>query len=504
MQKYFLFLLLCLTQNILAQQYWSKNYDFFTGNDYAKQLVRTPKGVVVCPHSFCDNNSRECVGLIQLDLNGNILWKTVLYDSLEINHEESIVYWRDTIWLHADYVNDPLDRRTILAFDTNGNYAGRHDYTYLSKKGYNEAREIDALGNKMFITFDSRAPNANNSLTILRALDEHFNLLWEHTIPNVHQYAFWDNIQATPDGGVIAIEVSTQNWKNRSSIIKYDDVGNITWKTVFPYIFGYYSENVNINTHPDGGYIGLLQADSFVSVYADDYPTIVFKLDASGQFEWQKVDFYQFSDLFDIFSAKNGDLIISGLIQPPPPQDPYYAGYLRRMDVKGSTKWERRIFDKRDYGDIQYLFDGLELDNGDLMFTGPWFPDYPAHIPDSFPDNVWLLKVDSNGCFTPNCDTNQYIVPTQEAPARRQDGAFAAFPNPFGHTLTLASVIGQPLPPGDYQAAVYDALGQQVARRDINPELLSVFELEGLPPGAYTVVVFRDGAAVQTMTAMKQ
>lgn len=505
MQKYLLFLLLCLTQNIVAQQYWSKNYDFFNGRDFASKVIRTPKGVAVTPWGYCDKNSKDCVGIMEIDLNGDLLNETVLYESIKNNHEESMVFWKDTFWLHVNYIHDSLDRRAILSFDKNGQYAHRYIYTYPSQKDFNYARQIDALGNRMFITFDSKDTLTKVVKVIIRALDEHLNTLWEHSLPTFYKYPIWDNIRATPDGGVIAINSTTQNWRTRALITKYDADGNVTWKTPFERDFDRYAENVKINNHPDGGYVGLWEADSFV-IFNYNNPAIVFKMDATGQFEWQKVDFYHVRNIFDVFAAQNGDLVMCGTDEAlPQEQDQYFAAYLRRMTAQGAVKWERRIFDHRDDSKYNYLWGGLELENGDLMFTGSWNP-HESSPPqsDTFPDNVWLLKVDSNGCFTPNCDTNQYIVPTQEAPARRQDGAFAAFPNPFGHTLTLASVIGQPLPPGDYQAAVYDALGQQVARRDIHPELLTVFELEGLPPGTYTVVVFRDGAVVQTMTAMKQ
>ena len=66
-------------------------------------------------------------------------------------------------------------------------------------------------------------------------------------------------------------------------------------------------------------------------------------------------------------------------------------------------------------------------------------------------------------------------------------------------------LLGYPVPPGLYHAAVYDLQGKLVhAPMRINPDLLTEFDMSAQPVGMYVVQVFRDGAPIQALKALKE
>jgi len=497
-----LFILSVCASHLTAQKYWSKNYGFFTGNSYATQIIQTPDGLVVSPLAFCDNNSRECVGLMKFDFDGNLIWETVLYDSLEINHAEQILFWKDTLWLHTNYVTNPLGQYVISAFDLDGNFIHSASYAHPGKQGYHFSGEINALEDRVFVSFFYRNENTNRARVAVRAMSKDFSPLWEIEVPNFYQYPLADNFEPTSDGGIVIIYSALKGWKARAVIEKYDANGKLSWQTPFPTDFDNNAIYVDIDTHPDGGYVGMWNIDTFlVGIYP--YPPLIFKMDASGKFEWQKVEYERRMEILDVFSAHNGDIIVSGYENGIEAGPDNFSGYIARYDSKGERKWERKIFDGRRGGWLNFLYNGTELPNGDLVFCGQWY-DTINPPEDPFPSKVWLVKVDSNGCFAPGCDFEQHLVPAHEATGGKEAGGFALFPNPFSRQITIGTLLGYKAPSGEYRAVVYDAAGRRVAEQDFDPDLLLFFDTSDFPAGLYTVAVFRDGQALQSLLAVKR
>jgi len=164
---------------------------------------------------------------------------------------------------------------------------------------------------------------------------------------------------------------------------------------------------------------------------------------------------------------------------------------------------DRRIIDSTGGGRGCVFNYGVELSNGDLLFSGIIRSglDFATSQRES-----WIVKTDSNGCLTPGCqDTFQILVASKEAPGYREPDIFGLLPNPFSDRLVLGTLLGYVVPPGDYAAAVYDLQGRVVhAPRRIDPDLLTGFDMAAQPAGMYVVQVLRDGAPVQALKALKE
>ena len=485
--------------NTSSAQYWSKHYDLQKANDNGRKIILIDDGMVVLVNGFCEYNTMDCFGLMKFDFEGNLIWKAVALDTLDVNHGEAIEVINDTIFVNANYLDVPNKHYCVIAFNMQGNYLSRRDYEYPGLLNYHWAREIAALGDRRFVTFQYRDTATGRYMGRLRAFDNNWNIVWERSISNFYPHVGWCEMEPTPDGGAAMIYSSCQTYHCRASIEKYDASGGLEWTTVFPKDYNS-ATWVDLAVHPDGGYVGFWRIDTF-GIFIYPYPELVFKLDAAGQFEWQKVRFDRAQNFWQVFAAQNGDIIACGVAQDFY-QDTidYFAGLIRRLKPNGETRWERKIFDYTDGGIRNQFFYGVEMPNGDLVFSG----DIRDTLPDDpYPGNVWLVKLDSNGCFTPGCGEEQYLVAAKEPQQAVEEQPFALFPNPFSDHITLAAVLGRHIPPGEYRAVLYDAQGQIIRQQSFSPNLLTYFDTEDAPPGAYILAVYKDGVLMQTLKAVK-
>lgn len=486
----------------LYGQYWSKRFDLQNGNEYGMQVALANDGLIVSVKGLCDYNTRFCQGFIKVDFAGNLLWKKItLYDTLTTNHTEGMALREDTIFLNVNYLISPL-LYSIIAFDLQGNYLSRLDYDISGGlEGTHWARDISTGGDRLFVAY--QYDNLNESPRIrVRAFEHDWTEAWDIGVPG-NSVAFFCDIEATKDSGLATIH--TICYPCRAYVRKLDADGELIWQTQIPGMFpSLFSQVAHLALHPDGGYVGSWPIDTFeAGVYP--WPSLVFKLDSLGTLQWQKVSITPLNhDYYQIFSAHNGDIVVCGmdtnLTTPNSDSSDYYAGYVRRFTPEGEIRWERRIFDLTQGAQFGFFLDGIELDDGSLVFCGQIEDTIPD---DPYPDNVWLVRLDSLGCLSPGCGFNQFVADSHEPGRPAAEEVFVVFPVPFQERLHLAAILGRHIPPGAYRVALYDAAGRLVLEQPFDPRLLTTLETGLTPPGAYVLNVLRDGRAVQSLKVMK-
>jgi len=488
-----------------AQQYWSRRYDFDAGNDYGTSAIALQDGLIVPSKSFCEGNTRNCTGMIKVDYQGNLLWRTIIYDTLAYQHFDAIAVRNDTLFMNASYLyaEDGTDLM-LLEFDLAGTLIGQFSYEHPHPSQTSLSKEVIVNQDRMYVSFSYYDTAQFKAKGKIRAYDNNWNQLWE-LVPSSYSDDFrFISMEPTPDTGVVVISSSIKSGDVYVSVVRLDKNGQELWVRHLPYGFGPFGTNVLITPHPDGSCFGIWSIDYWEGSLLTPYPDLFFKLDASGNLVWQKI-INEAQNFSDVFVASNGDVVACGYSQTEIPGEvPVTTGYVNRMDTNGETIWERRFLDLTDsgiYGNFEF---GLELDNDDLVFGGKHIDTFPS--PTS-PDisNIWIVKVDSNGCFTPDCtDLFQVIVPTIE-PQRTTFDVFAAFPNPFTNKLLLGTQLGQTLPTGKYYALIYDFQGHIVhPMKTVQPDDLTEFELNNQPAGMYIVQLFLDGKPLQTIKTLKK
>lgn len=504
-------LLLCFaflaSSFLYGQQYWSKRYDIELGNEYGSQVIARADGFVVFMWGFCGfNNAQFCYGIIKFDLNGEKKWQALMYDTIGPNSYIAMAIRNDTIFVNTDYKT--IEGYSVLSYDLQGNYLGRFDYTHPGVYGTLWARNIKSKEDRLFVSFSYQDTTDNRFKAKTRAYDQAWNQLWEVVIPdNDYPKIRFMDMDACADGGVIIACVSSKSYDEVvCSVQKYDAQGNKEWSTLIHEESDIFSVPVSINAHPDGGYMGHWTLSTGAG-FTNPEPDCWFKLDANGLIEWQKVvDPYEYRNFTTNFIARNGDMIGCGYGEDTPydtidEPDRFY-GYIARIKPTGELRWERRFFERKEGGYYPLLYHGAELENGDLAFTGLVWDTIQTPQNPSW-DDLWLLKLDSNGCLTPGCDYKQYVLPAFEPEQVVKLDAFSVFPNPCTEHFTLAAILGKHLPLGTYHMALYDAFGREVLKQDFNPNFLTKVEIGDMTPGGYTLVIFLNGKEAQTLKVLK-
>ncbi len=509
----FLLLFQIITSNLFGQ-YWSKNYDLFDGNEYGTAIIKTGDGVVVSPRALCNNNSEFCLGVMKFDFDGNLLWKYVESDSMNSGYPESIAIDDDTIYIHSEYAGAVAAYKdmAITQLSQDGQFIRKVDYY---DTGYNGgAKGLSITEDRIYAQSRNYDTLVNQWRIHLRAFDRQFNKLWDLDLPRQYKVGSVADFQVTADGGFVIAMTGHNHDRIHMAIEKYDKYGNLQWATEHPK--SYYDSSstpIRLSSHPDGGFLGVWRTDTFG--YADTMPPwqnflygeppLVFKTDSVGNFLWEKLYLtINKHDYYNLFAAKNGDIMICGRdlshLALTDPKEP--TGYIKRLDKNGVFKWQRRIRDEREGGNDFWFFDGVELDNGDFIFTGEHERYVDPNNPEP-PFNVWLVRVNSEGCFNPNCETNQFLV-SSPIPENENDGKiFMAFPTPFSDHFSVASILGKEIPKGDYQIKVFDFQGKEILTENLRPHFVNGFQAKYFSPGNYAIVIFHNGQVIQTIKTSK-
>jgi hypothetical protein len=431
-----------------------------------------------------------------------------MYDTIGPESYQPMAIRNDTIFVNVQYKT--IQACSVLSYDLQGNYLGRYDYWHPSMLGRFISRKLESSGDRLFVNFSYDDTLDTKNKDKIRAYDPSWNQLWEVKLPNNIEYPrlLYVDMDACADGGIITLCVSRKAYDERvCSIQKLDPDGNPEWTTMLDGMYEAWSYPATIHAHPDGGYMGHWQIGTG-DFWSYEYPDMWFKLDANGQIEWQRIDdaVHNMRNFTGTFVAKNGDLIGCGSAQDSPydtidESDRYFA-HISRIKPDGESRWERKIYHLKEGGYYPWLYHGAEMENGDLIFTGyVWdtiqTPENPSW------DDLWLLKLDSNGCLEPGCDFNQYILPVSEPALSVPLDVFRAFPNPFVTQFSLAAVLGKHIPSGDYRMVLYDAAGRAVIQQTFSPNLLTRVETPQLPSGLYSLVIFRNGMEFQALKMVK-
>lgn len=215
------------------------------------------------------------------------------------------------------------------------------------------------------------------------------------------------------------------------------------------------------------------------------YRKFVACLDGENGNQLWKVFFEEewIKEIAGIKLARNGDIIGVGTDLGEG------SGWLFRISPQGQLLWEH-TYDNLTNPDIGGLWGGCQLydlcetPDGGIAATGYIVK---KNADNQWESDVWLLKVDANGCLTPGC--NEPIidigVSVEEVAAPPQvTGAYAVYPNPATNNITIYYDVLPHNKPIEF--AIYDAAGRlqyQKSIVDYSPRRNA--DISYLPEGLY-------------------
>jgi hypothetical protein len=121
--------------------------------------------------------------------------------------------------------------------------------------------------------------------------------------------------------------------------------------------------------------------------------------------------------------------------------------------------------------------------------------------------NVWLVHLDSAGCFMPDCVSDTIVITDVLEPENAEAHSersvfFNVAPNPSVGTMRV--VFQQPLPWRQARLRVWDARGQAVQQQIlVQGALEAQVDLADFPPGLYLVALEAEGRVWQTEKVLR-
>ncbi len=326
--------------------------------------------------------------------------------------------------------------------------------TYFKSKYDDWATSITRFGSdKLLLLYDSQKER-NSTLSMFTMKGE---LEWTTEIinsANMIQTASCELI-VDNDSNIVLL---TRGYKKvekfyteRPFLIKIDKNGKKIFQKDYPEKND--SDGLNLLTILDTStYIFACNADYNIYFGKDtlNSPLTFYAVDKKGDVKWKQYIFDLYGKSMRRMTAmkvtKNGDIVGVGT-NVNNDKKPRIGGMIFRLDHEGNIKWERHIRDEYALSSLKALWAGLfndvlEDDNGMLYGTGMYMDTFPNYIPFVNNNNVWLVGLDSMGCFEPNCTGNQtWLSATKEESLFvNEANPFKIFPNPVSDQIYLFSL----------------------------------------------------------------
>lgn len=330
--------------------------------------------------------------------------------------------------------------------------------------------------------------NANYIAALIKT-DTLGNIIWVKEEPHPNHSGF--SCTGAVSKAFYVIDEIVTDANTGDSLIqihKYDNDGNLIWKKNFGH-FGF--NNVTgplIATH-DGGIVYVLNTlDTSIAAGSPTnlMPAVIYKLDSSGSIVWQK--WLNGANLFSIHETNSGSLVFcesrTGVVNET--QVSYrLSGELFKTDGDGNILWKCRYIDGVDTNYHNYFFDVTEGSDGGIFATGQAVPINGQR------NQIWLVKVDSNGCLNGNCPELFTGIKEEKKPAD-----ILVFPNPAQSQFTVA--FGETLDFRRYREPVFeltDVTGRIVLQRILTEQATS-FSCSAFAQGVYVYTIRSEGRFV--------
>ena len=215
----------------------------------------------------------------------------------------------------------------------------------------------------------------------------------------------------------------------------------------------------------------LLVGDTGISSSSSRYRS--WKVNPSGSVVWDK----SYSSVKESalnrksVELKSGELLILG---------GYFEGSaavrtLSKLTPEGDTIWMNQYYYESP-NDQNYLWDFIATSDGGFLLAGDVFPQSSAT------QDLWLLKVDSNGCNNPACDSRVYDIRLGIDYRPQINTEFNIYPNPVVNEL---NVVQQTEDETKWQYQLLNLNGQIMQNGEmVQSKTLNV---GGLPNGSYVL-----------------
>jgi hypothetical protein len=309
------------------------------------------------------------------------------------------------------------------------------------------------------------------------------NLEWQKTFGGTGEEGIGE-IQKTTDGGCIIVgytnssdgDVTSVHGYNDAWVIKIDAAGNLQWQKTFGGTNDEIAYSVQQTT--DGGYAicgTTNSADGDVTVAHGREDSWVFKLDATGNLEWQKTFGGTEDDAtYRIKKTSDNGYIIGGITRSADGDITQSHGLTElwavKLNVSGDMMWQEVLGGsgyERAYCVNQTNDGGYILGGGSTSIDGNLAGNYTNPNYNYGFNDIWIVK----------------LAPDFLSVKYNESQSFKITPNPTNATINFELPELKTID----QMTITDFLGKKVAEQFSNTNKINV---ESLAAGTYIVTVF--------------
>lgn len=499
---------LCLSQN-----YFSYQYDINNDAEAGLWISKIGNETAILVGAKCNNNTTNCIEVLRLDENGDLVWGLLL-DTMDVVTLNSFVTTEESFYIAGVLSGQSRIGITVMQFNWDGELVNHIDLS--DEFPVSTVNSLTMLDSSLLLTFNKRGDGEHLGITpdttYYYYMDQDLNHQRHFTnTSGEYRFEVGTRLKKAADGsGYYGLRwASHTTWPRPyyCDVIKFDSLGNEIWTYAAEYSTA--TRTPDFVVTPDGGVVLSWHTVDWETVEPiDPEPSKIIKINTDGEIEWEftfRSLYYKF--VVTIFLAQNGDIIGVGaedlddleLIEG----GAYGAGWIFRMSPTGEILWERNIVDARFLNTIPYmaLYHGLELDNGDLMFTGVIQDTFPSGSLFINNPNTWLVRTDSMGCIHPDCDRLEVITATDDVIMASPESPFTLYPSPARDQLNILYQGEDNIYP--LEVNIYSARGKLI-QTDILISPLQRMNIDTFSEGIYWLVLSDKNDLIYHQTFIKQ
>lgn len=403
--------------------------------DRGANIVIMDDGYLIGCGTVNQQNGREYSALLKIGWNAEFVWsKSYYWEPYQPDkaYDDPVVLSGDKMYMFCHTESESTQKNfQLFSLNLDGDTLWSHIYV----------KDFDDIASGMIKLSDSTLilygmEGTSDVLNVARALkvNNDGSVLWDKTYGEEFGRSTLRDLRELPDGSLIMASVicpygASCVFNRYAALTKADKDGNKLWTKTY----NKSGSQVKALALPldNGGYALAWTRDTF-HWSVDPYPPVIYFLDSLGNVESEYDGFVRPGNYYmsKLKRMSNGDMLgVGGTLDFS--DGDTYGGWLFRLTQQGELIWERRISDRR-YPDLfGQFFDAIETPDGDIIAVGN------IDINSFQNTEVWIVKLDSDGCFEPGCTADSiFITPVFEASLNEKD-LYEIYPNPANNFISV-------------------------------------------------------------------
>ncbi|MFK7908886.1 MAG: T9SS type A sorting domain-containing protein [Chitinophagales bacterium] len=510
---YRLFLLLALILfpfNIPYSQpiTFNTHIDVNDNSDWGRDIKQLPdSSFILVSLSACHSNLNisgfiGCVVVVKTDRYGKVIWKKEYKSPANLIHGIGIVPVIDGGFFIGGEADIPSKgiQKYLMKISSKGDSLWLKHYGRIADDDLISDYTGTPNGNLLLLGEIGKIGQNDSWDICLTKLNQEGNMIWQKKYGG-DKLEGGSDIAIDSDGGYL-IGGFTRSFsadeKNRAYLIKTDTSGTELWSRVYDSC-DYETTKASIETFYNQS--GYLMSCAIDSVYADG-PSVGILIPTINRFdgEHNRLWTYHIESEYlkrgKAIPMKDGSIWIIGLDRTPIEEaaDATTMGYIAKLSGEGELLWERQYaFPNKSI--YIHITDLVETFDGGVALTGLY-----SYIENELEQNdIWLLKLDQDGCIEAGCDEPYLILEGTVVgieDVENGEAFFEVYPNPNNGQANFY-IQKELLLKGNVRVQILDINGRLIQEYDCpkNNKVLSI-DTESLESGLYICILVIEGQAI--------